>query len=465
MTIRFSPPRAARVIRSSLTGRTNVYRSLCSARAQIFAGVASAFVCYLILLRGIASSSTTRTTPPTQNSPPSSAPRTSKISETKYDCSISWLRLPKTASTSIFNAFISPLTSDEKLFQNTELGPNVYMTHVGGCEDRWREVHAGWKRPRRIRRNPLGAPPFGVAIDHAAYSRNVSNKRFFKSAKNKERIVCFEYDERNKTINFGPEGNRASRPSIPASRKIRYASSPNMQTHVGLDVSLFGWVLPEQPLVFSAFREPVERLLSSSHFGLHFGGGIPGEYLRCKSKVRRTDWQKRITNAVKQFTFENNSTEYQNLLRGYFNNCRRAVHNIYVQFLDPGGKNLKTALHNLERYVIPGLQTNIEETLSKWVNITLHSCRDHSKFKEMKRRMNATLNLDFESDTSESKKKYHARTSETTIKGAHPGTEEKELIYPKFDQLDPDLQSLVRELTAMDEVIYERAKEMFQQWN
>ena len=48
---------------------------------------------------------------------------------------------------------------------------------------------------------------------------------------------------------------------------------PSLHTHVAIDTSLFGWVLPQTPMVFSTFRDPVDRLLSSFHYGIQFGGG------------------------------------------------------------------------------------------------------------------------------------------------------------------------------------------------
>jgi len=50
---------------------------------------------------------------------------------------------------------------------------------------------------------------------------------------------------------------------------------------------------------------------------------------------------------------------------------RKAVDNTYVQFLDPNTKSLEVALHNLERYIVVGLQSDMTETISRWANMTL----------------------------------------------------------------------------------------------
>ena len=369
---------------------SNVYRksgsllpkfALSSAKSQVCAGVSLAFIFYLILLRNLVATNTLSIPYATslfglqQDSLPE-----------KFDCSINWLRLPKTASSSIFNVFISPLTEEQDLFQNTELGPNACVTHVGGCaklSDKWYAAETAGE-----------VPPYGVELGSKDYSLNMTNPRCFPK-EDGDRLYCSEYDHRTKTMIFGPHRIRTRKqPPLPPNRKITWSSHPSQQTHVGLDPSLFGWILPKRPLVFSTFREPVARLMSSAQYGIKFGAARPGQVTRCEFPhgFNRETWQDEITTAANRATKTGDSRQYQEMFMGYLQSCRwvtrrtlsrspqlvanyllhrKAVDNTYVQFLDPNTKSLEVALHNLERYIVVGLQSDMTETISRWANMTL----------------------------------------------------------------------------------------------
>ena len=62
-------------------------------------------------------------------------------------------------------------------------------------------------------------------------------------------------------------------------------------------------------MVFSTFRDPVERLLSSFHFGITFGTARPGQITQCElpGGLRRGRWQKSVTEAARRVTAMNYS--------------------------------------------------------------------------------------------------------------------------------------------------------------
>lgn len=105
---------------------------------------------------------------------------------------------------------------------------------------------------------------------------------------------------------------------------FRYRSGPELKTHVGLDPSLFGWVLPPRPLVFSTFREPLARFLSGFGYGMTLGAGRPGEVRICELpmeesfdtwKEEREHWERRVVETRKVATARNDTRPYQRLLR------------------------------------------------------------------------------------------------------------------------------------------------------
>ena len=235
-----------------------------------------------------------------------------------FDCAIFWLRMPKTASTTIAQTFIRPLFREGN-FTSVDLGPNSCITHVGGCAPFWnkqtrpnRGENANAQRMMQQRkaegmhglhsaRNSY-VPPFGRK---AAMSRQQSgiHQRCFPSEENQKigrGTMCHEYDPTTSTMNFGkrpPQGNNKKK-KLPSIVQGQFNAGPRITTRefrfvvffsnsavilitrlficiltdVGLDPSLFGWILPPKPMVFSTFRDPLERIFSSFHYGIQFGG-------------------------------------------------------------------------------------------------------------------------------------------------------------------------------------------------
>ena len=211
-----------------------------------------------------------------------------------YQCALVWLRLPKTASTTVVRRFVTPFVRNAKL-QHAELGPNTCVTHIGGCTDLWQ----GWETNRSqwegIDEHSI-APPYGVSLHNNSITRSdANNQRCFPDKGAKTKLYCWEFDSNHSTIFYGPhhystrkrrKGRKKQKQRIePSMMKTEPAMDnntfttaefdlyPSLHTHVAIDTSLFGWVLPQTPLVFSTFRDPINRLLSSFHYGIQFGGG------------------------------------------------------------------------------------------------------------------------------------------------------------------------------------------------
>lgn len=526
-------------------------------------------------------------------------PKASKPQKT-FSCSVFWLRMPKTASTSVMRTFIGPLFQSGR-FTNTEIDPNTCITGVGGCERFWAGGHQGFRggggdvsgrgfrgrgaaggfprergfRPRaegfhgadrfndfdgdrdesdrfegdvngsleregeeeetlmgprrgggggrvvRKRKNASVYPPpydyrlmdneFNMENSNQTQqlqhnSSNYNNYNFNFNQYNPQSVPqrcfprtpgptlhCYEYDPRTSTMNFGPHRRNPKKmqqrlqlmknpnlplrhvPPVPSVQTANYDYSPSLKTHVGLDPTLFGWILPENPMVFSTFREPIERLLSSFHYGIQFGGGRPGEVGKCMlpGVEKLEDWQARVMEARKAVDeSRNDTTVYQNVLKEYLTECKSAADNAYVQFLDPNTKNVNVALENLEKYVIVGLQTNVEESLERWMNITLRSCRGRPQFPIIKDRLRKEYH-------TQAGKKWRASDlltdSELKLDGTPKNNDYKhgkeregveptvKLASPKFETFDEDLQKLILEYTAGDAVIFQRVLEMYEE--
>ncbi len=179
-----------------------------------------------------------------------------------------------------------------------------------------------------------------------------------------------------------------------------------------------------------------------------FVTGPPGLVRRCKLPgVNDLDgWQSRIITA-REVAALNDLSLYQQALQEYLSNCENAVDNAYVQFLDPKTKDVDVALAHLNKYVIVGMQTDLDESLERWTKMALWSCREHPKATQIGRALANPANLD-----------SHFRDS--TLLANSTGTE---LASPTIDELDLDLQQLLRKLTAGDEVIFRRAQELYEE--
>ena len=169
----------------------------------------------------------------------------------------------------------------------------------------------------------------------------------------------------------------------------------------------------------------------------------------------------------------------------YLRTCEAAVNNAYVQFLDPDTKSVDVALQNLEDYVIVGLQTDMGETLTRWVNITKRSCHNHQHFRKMER-VFADI---FNGMTADGEVKKF-RESKIVLNEAndaqrklsvvqnivHADTAEDEavetdsaelsagisLVSPDFNTLDDDLKEMITRFTAGDQQVWKRVLELYE---
>ena len=422
----------------------------------------------------------------------------------KFDCAIFWLRIPKTASTTITQTFIRPLFHEGN-FTNVDLGPNSCITHVGGCAPFWNKRVQGiamsnnQSNPRRLDAisNQTNVPPFGRKISISTQQHEFNtNQRCFSSRENQlinRQTQCHEYDASTSTINYGHRPVPPGRKKLPTKVQANFNAAQRLTTHVGIDPSLLGWILPPNPMVFSTFRDPLERIFSSFHYGIQFGGGRPGTVGKCdlpgvsgNISKRVEEWEKKVVKTREIATLQNNTTPYQDLLRQYLKVCEVAVDNAYVQFLDPDTKDVNIAIQNLEDYVIVGLQNKMGETLSRWVNITGRSCQSHPHFERMKK-VFADI---FDSMTAQGEVKKF-RESKITLNQADvahrklsilhrigKGNEDSDdevakkdhtkssagisLASPDFNSLDNDLKEMILRFTKGDQKVWKRVLELFE---
>lgn len=321
-------------------------------------------------------------------------------------------------------------------FTNTEFRPNTCITDAGGCADIWHQ------QKQQAANNINEENSIDTAPLHDGISSHID------SGSNSQRscLPCWEYDRSLSTLTkFGN-----------VTRVARFDAHPNLHTHVALDPSLFGWLLPTSPMVFSTFRDPVDRLLSSFHFGMRLGGdrqvrtcSLPG----ADTPMDQNQWQSRVIAAREAVKLENNYTLYQQALREYLDSCRNVVSNAYVQFLDPDTKDVNVALHHLEKFVIVGLQEDLDESLQRWAKIAAWSCRDHPNISRIRKDLL----------TEPKHVGAHFRESAALLpsnegdeNGAGTGTADAPL-----NELDEDLQQLIKKLTVYDEAIFQRAKELY----
>ncbi|KAL3795554.1 hypothetical protein HJC23_009267 [Cyclotella cryptica] len=414
-----------------------------------------------------------------------------------FDCAIFWLRMPKTASTTIAQTFIRPLFRQGN-FTNIEIGPNSCITGVGGCALIWRQMMVR----RRTGQNEIMseirksvAPPFGRK-SITPKQQSSYNQRCFPSEENlrtNRLTFCQEYDSNTSTLNFGPQrlqdGPNRKKTKLPSRVQAHFDSGPRITTHVGIDPSLFGWILPPNPMVFSTFRDPVERLFSSFHYGIQFGGGRPGSVGKCdlpgaesgKVVERVKRWGEIVVKAREIATLQNNTAPYQDLLRKYLRTCESANDNAYVQFLDPDTKDVNVALQNLEDYVIVGLQNEMGETLNRWVNITRRSCRSHKYFSRMEKVFADIVNdMTAEGEVKkfrESQVKLDETTRRLSViqqiinrKGIDDDAQKNNtnssssinLVAPDFNILDDDLKEIITRYTAGDQKVWGRVLELYE---
>mmetsp|Transcript_45255 Transcript_45255/g.94928 ORF Transcript_45255/g.94928 Transcript_45255/m.94928 type:complete len:360 (+) Transcript_45255:3-1082(+) len=351
---------------------------------------------------------------------------------------------------------MSPLQKD--FFTPAYISGNTCLMRPGGCAKYWYDTlsktQALPEEHEQSSNHSRNISHFGIGDGHCIATG---------------KMTCQEYDTETRSMNFGPISRmfwlyrqhfillNISTSNLNHSKEDHFIHvfpdkngphfiAPDVSAHVGLDVSLFGWLMPANPMVFSIFRNPIERLLSSFHYGITYGAGIPGQVGQCKF---RKDWRQQVVEMRVLEATTNNSSAYQSLLREYLTNCEDATKNAYTKFLDPYTKNLSVAIYNLEKYVIVGLQHDVAGALNRFKNITLKSCKDHPSIFDI----NATLSRNIVSRGDTVVQSTRSATSKGSIK----------LLSPNVAEFDEDLQNLVKAYTVEDEVIYEHAVRLYKE--
>lgn len=383
------------------------------------------------------------------------------------DCAVNWIRVPKTASTSIYKILMEPLLQSGN-FSSTFINANTCVKGVGGCARYWNQMEGDFVNRSS---GEEGAPQFGL-------SSGKHGKRCFPSTTNHQSIKsCYEYDATTNKMDFGPVSSFSEKnskamkeisPSLLMERtqqtdnsashtltkeNTTFTFSPNIADHVGLDVSLFGWIMPQQPMVFSAFRDPLERLTSSFHYGIRFGAHKPGRVAKCALPSK--PWTKTVMDAREVAIQTNETSEYQRLFLSYLNTCSDAVSNTYVQFLDPNTKDLAVALTHLNEYVIVGLQSDIDGTLDRWTKIVLQSCQGHPRYQVMKDHIMDAFKVNGDHRYKDTMQSVGGENSSEV---ASLSSLSSPLAVETFDN---DLQRMIHEFIAGDIVIYLRAIELY----
>lgn len=454
-------------------------------RMQVFLGIVLALAVYAIILLNTSISSNPRDHDEMKSSNNNVTDLQQQLQlqlphTASYQCALVWLRLPKTASTSIVKRFVDPFVKAAG-FTNTDIGPNTCITHLSGCAELWN----GWgnktahQRMDAAFRDNSFAPPYGIPYNELqVYGAN--NHRCISSDKVERKIYCWEYDRANDTIHYGPHRKNETKKkkrrrkkgsvaeaaaatlkneSLPEFVTSKFDVHPSLRTHVAIDTSLFGWILPSHPIVFSTFRDPAERLISSFHYGIQFGGDVPGRVRKCRlpGVVNLEAWQERVILT----RLEKNLTMYQQALREYLDACGHVVDNAYVQFLDPRTKDVDIAVKHLEQYFIVGMQSDLEESLQRITKIAINSCRDHPKFEAIRKALTNTDRVGSHYRESVSLLRSKEEGIEATASGNY--TPSVELASFTINELDTDLQQLISKSTVGDEVIFRRAKELYEE--
>ena len=402
-----------------------------------------------------------------------------------FDCAINWIRIPKTASTSIYNAFMSPLLTSN-LFTTTYLGSNTCVMGPGDCSVSWKQAASikGTESKKRKEANatkltPLqnvsvdsNVPPYfgiGPFADQSLSfiaNRTTDLGRCFSTKKGKQVAFCIEYNNATNTMNFGPPSNidgtmmkrqlavdkmEEQEESITRTLSNKHGAfhiSPTPGAHVGLDVSIYGWLLPPNPMVFSVFRDPIQRLFSAFHYGIKINAGRPGTIRKCGLGQGSREWQQNVTNARKLYTLTNDTTAYQSMLRDYLTRCPNATYNSYTQYLDPLTQKVDVALNHLETHVIVGLQDDVPGSLQRWIATTMNSCNGHHPaYAEMQAILAQSM----------------SRHGDTVPKSTRSAIETDSvlLLTPMVAEFDEDMQNMIKAFTEEDERIYKRAVELY----
>jgi hypothetical protein len=107
------------------------------------------------------------------------------------------------------------------------------------------------------------------------------------------------------------------------------------------------------------------------------------------------------------------------------------------------------------------MQSDLEESLQRITKISINSCRDHPKFEAIKKALTNTDRVGSHYRESVSLLRSKDEGIEATASGNY--TQSVELASFVINELDTDLQQLIRKLTVGDEVIFRRAKELYEE--
>jgi hypothetical protein len=135
-----------------------------------------------------------------------------------------------------------------------------------------------------------------------------------------------------------------------------------------------------------------------------------------------------VAEARKLALVYNDTTSYQKMLREYLQRCPDATKNVYTQFC-----------------VEVGLQDKVQDSLQRWINVTLGACSDRPDYSRLKR----TLTKSFKDHGGT---KANVRTKVAKLVAHSPPNI---LAYD-----DEELRDLLRAYTHEDEVINNRAREL-----
>ena len=141
-------------------------------------------------------------------------------------------------------------------------------------------------------------------------------------------------------------------------------------------------------------------------------------------------------------SLKNDTSDYQSMFKNYLRACPVPTDNAYTRFLDPLHHNLTVALENLENYIIIGLQDDMVNSLERWINITLNTCQNHPSFALLKELLKNHDAFDV------------LNPSLSRINSV-------DLVTPAIETFDDELKAMILKYTAEDELIYNRAVELY----
>lgn len=121
------------------------------------------------------------------------------ITKPNFDCAINWVRIPKTASSSMHATYMKPI-QDANLFASTYLFENSCVFEPGGCSAYWYDDNTS--TTSTITHNNPSYFGIGQRTDRSNIPNITTNlNRCFPQV----RTFCYEYDKSTHTMNFGPQ--------------------------------------------------------------------------------------------------------------------------------------------------------------------------------------------------------------------------------------------------------------------